>query len=160
MAEIEQSELDFVGNQLRSINQEIKVAFAEMAGKQVPADVARAVHNAQLAYDQGREAYTTVYRAIWGSVPTGLTGAGLGIALPVGIAAWGVWQWLIGALAIGGLIYTAMATMRDVVRIWRERQLIGAGATGTDILQAPSGVDPMWILGGVGVLGVIILLKD
>ena len=170
---LELSDLFNVGDKLRSINRELKAALVEagripMEARMTPAaaQLAQALQKANAAYDQGREYYTTVYRAIYGKVPEGLAGTGLGL-IPLGIAAWGAWSWLVVALAAGGIIYTAFQTLRDSLRIWRERGLIRAGATGQDILDAGAPADELlgigtnwWLLGGLGAIGAIILIKD
>jgi len=155
--EIEESSLFSVGDYLRGVNQEIKAALVDI-GQQpvgsVPVEVARSLHNLQLTYEQARVAYETVYRAAYGTVPTGLA------ALPVGIAAWAAWQWLVAAVVAGGLLYTAVQAFRDTVRYWRE----GLRAEQGQRLPPVESSWEAWIMDnlllvGVGGVALILLLR-
>lgn len=113
--EIEESSLWSVGDYLRGVNQEIKAALREISGQPVSPEFARALHNLQTTYAQAVESYTTVYRAVYGEVPAGLA------ALPIGIAAWTAWQWVIAAVVVGGILYTALQTFRNALQVWRDQ---------------------------------------
>ena len=117
--EIQEASLFSVGDYLRSVNVEIKNTLQEIAGKQVTPELASALHNLQVNYMKAAEYYTTVYRAVYGEVPVGLS------ALPLGIAAWSAWQWLIAAVVAGGILYTALQAFRNALQVWRDRVRAG-----------------------------------
>ena len=158
------SDLWNVGDKLRAINQEIKSTLAEeyaarTAGQPFPRELAEALQNLNRNYERGRNVYTEVYRTVTGNVPTGL--GFIWAAAPFLPA----WIWLVGALAVGGLIYESLQVMRDALRIWRERQVLQApqgnvAALTTQQRQEQQGEENFsttlkWLMAGVA--GIIIL---
>jgi len=101
------SDLDFVGNQLRAVNADLKWML-QTIGQQpvgsVPLEVAQAVQNLNAEYNRYREVYEYVYRATWGTTPTGL--GALGIVVPVALLA--LLAWLKSGLVIGGAVIAAL----------------------------------------------------
>lgn len=104
------------GDQLRAVNAEIKNTLAEV-GRQplgaTPYEVAAALHNLQRRYNEARELYTTIYRAVYGAVPSGLGVLNLA-AVP--LAAW------VSLVLAMGVLYTMLKALRDAIQKWREGQ--------------------------------------
>lgn len=122
--EIKLSDVLFVGDTLRKMNAEINAALVEI-GKvpvgSVPQDVAIALLNMQKVYDQARANYVTVYRTIWGSVPTGL-----GALFILGGVVLDAWLWLAAAFGVAGLIWKYERDLNAALQGWRERQRLQA----------------------------------
>ncbi len=114
MAMIETADVLDVGKKLRAVNAEIKAALQEMSGKKVPVDVAVALHELQKKYSEARELYTTVYRAVYGEVPTGL-----GVVALLGAPLW-AWLTLVGMLSAAGIFVSLSHTLRVAMRAWRQ----------------------------------------
>lgn len=163
-------QLDLAGTTLRQWNQEIKSALIEVGQHpgSLTASEARALHDAQVTYDRLREAYEWVYRSMFADVPGGLNGRrGLGLVMaPIALANPATALVLIvGAIVAGGVAYQVMQIFRDAIRTWRERQAIGAGATGSQIIGSWDSDDwfpglPNWgVIAGGGLLLILLLRR-
>jgi len=118
------------GDQLRSVNAEIKTVLQEIGRQPVgstPYGVATALHNLQTKYNEARELYTTIYRAVYGEVPSGL---GVFPLAAVPLAAW------VSLVVAMGVLYTYINVLKDLVQAWREQRSGSLQQSKTAVLQA------------------------
>ena len=152
----QQTESDFigVGEMLRERRQKLNTLIQSPSyGKN--AQLNQMVHELQQRYEGMRINYEFVYRAVYGNVPEGLAGAGLGVAIP---------------LWVGGIIATILAAMKVWDMLFGKAQTLNQQITAQPGSTVSVGTFPedtgffgknlkWWVLGGIGAIGAILVLR-